>query len=86
MQEASLTYDQFITPVYWSENFKPLVPSSIKSVTRFYIIFTCNKEQPAFRAQKFGGFIFALQKQVNLLCWPFVLKVKWAAQKIIPWK
>ena len=49
MKEDSLTHDQFIIPMFGSENFKPLVPYFIKSIIRFNNIFSYNKEQLAFR-------------------------------------
>ena len=49
MKGDSLTHDQFTITVFRSENFKPLVPYSIKSLIKFNNIFSYNKEQLAFR-------------------------------------
>lgn len=80
MQEASLTHDQSITPVYWFDNFKSLVASIIKFVTRFYIILSSHKEQQQdFRAGN-SVVLFLLYKSRHI-CFadPFLLKVKRAA-------
>lgn len=62
--------------VYWFENFQSRRPSIIKSSASSLALIRSNNKMWKLEILWFS---FALQNPANLLCCPFILKVKWVA-------